>query len=174
MVWLRYSVAGKLSPLPSSITNTPWSDTCTQQEHAVSTKATCYTRTIRYNDFRMFNSTLAFLFHPVFLKLPKLYSNYSASAYFCISQRKSKVGKDVVLLSSCGRVCEAVMKNTGRRERNSDSSETDLTVESNAMFIKKKPWLLAFRKIIIFLQTLLSYTESISVWPSMCKGGDNL
>lgn len=48
------------------------------------------------------------------------------------------MGKDVVLLSSCGRVCEAVMKNTGRRERNSDSSETDLTVESNAMFIKKK------------------------------------
>lgn len=38
MTWLRCSMAGKLSPLPSSTTSTPWSDTCTQQAHAVHTK----------------------------------------------------------------------------------------------------------------------------------------
>lgn len=38
IMWLRYSVAGKLSPLPNSITSTPWSDTCTQQAHMLRPK----------------------------------------------------------------------------------------------------------------------------------------
>lgn len=49
-----------------------------------------------------------------------------------------------------------------------------LAGERGTLTLLRLIWLLTFRKIIIFLQTLLSCTESISVWPSMCKGGDNL
>ncbi len=68
MMWLRYSVAGKESPLPSSITSAPWSDTCTQQAHSVNTKTTRCSCIVGYHEtYDIQQQTTAFL---IFVSTP--------------------------------------------------------------------------------------------------------